>query len=268
MEKGVDTDLYSRQIGTFGMKTMGKLIKLKILIIGMRGLGAEVAKNIILSGPESVTIFDPVITSINDLSSNFNLSEEDVNKKLRDEASLDKLKELNPHVNVSLLRFEKPFNNIFEYTNALCEKVLQFDVVVFTELQACSLLCQVNNICRKNNIKFIYACCLGLAGYIFTDFGDKHTIFEESGGAPTTYNIKSITKDTKDKKGLVTIDNEKGENNFSIGENCTIKFSDIEGMTELNDKEFQVEYENYESFKIKQDTSNFHDYIEGCKVKL
>ena len=263
MEKGVDTDLYSRQIGTFGMKTMGKLIKLKILIIGMRGLGAEVAKNIILSGPESVTIFDPVITSINDLSSNFNLSEEDVNKKLRDEASLDKLKELNPHVNVSLLRFEKPFNNIFEYTNALCEKVLQFDVVVFTELQACSLLCQVNNICRKNNIKFIYACCLGLAGYIFTDFGDKHTIFEESGGAPTTYNIKSITKD---KKGLVTIDNEKGENNFSIGENCTIKFSDIEGMTELNDKEFQVEYENFESFKIKQDTSNFHDYIGGGKA--
>ena len=189
-----------------------------------------------------------------------------MNKKLRDEASLDKLKELNPHVNVSLLRFEKSFNNIFEYTNALCEKVLQFDVVVFTELQACSLLCQVNNICRKNNIKFIYACCLGLAGYIFTDFGDKHIIFEESGGAPTTYNIKSITKDTKDKKGLVTIDNEKGENNFSIGENCTIKFSDIKGMTELNDKEFQVEYENFESFKIKQDTSNFHDYIGGGKA--
>ena len=62
MEKGVDTDLYSRQIGVFGMETMGKLIKLKILILGMRGLGIEVAKNIILSGPQSVTIYDPEIT--------------------------------------------------------------------------------------------------------------------------------------------------------------------------------------------------------------
>ncbi len=111
MQNGVDTDLYSRQIGTFGMETMGKLIKLKILIIGMRGLGAEIAKNIILSGPQSVTIYDPGFIKINDLSSNFYLSEEDVNKKKRDEASIEKLKELNPQVKVSLLRFEKPFNN-------------------------------------------------------------------------------------------------------------------------------------------------------------
>ena len=91
MEKGVDTDLYSRQIGTFGMETMGKLIQLKVLIVGMRGLGAEVAKNIILSGPQSVTIYDPILIQINDLGSNFYLSENDVGKKLRDEASINKL---------------------------------------------------------------------------------------------------------------------------------------------------------------------------------
>ena len=101
MEKGVDTDLYSRQIGTFGMETMGKLIQLKVLIIGMRGLGVEVAKNIILSGPKSVTIYDEVFASINDLSSNFYLSEADVGKKKRDEACLKKLQELNPYVTVS-----------------------------------------------------------------------------------------------------------------------------------------------------------------------
>ena len=263
MQNGVDTDLYSRQIGTFGMETMGKLIKLKILIIGMRGLGAEIAKNIILSGPQSVTIYDPGFITINDLSSNFYLSEEDVNKKKRDEASIEKLKELNPQVKVSLLRFEKPYNNIVEYSNLLCEKVLQFNVVVFTELFPCNLLIQVNKICRTNNIKFIYACCLGLAGYIFTDFGNNHTIFEEKGGEPTTYNIKSITKD---KKGFITIDNEKGENNFSIGDKGYVTFSGVEGMTELNGKEFQIEFENYESFRILQDTSNYHDYIKGGKV--
>lgn len=47
----IDTNLYSRQIGTFGIETMGKLIKMKVLIIGCRGLGVETAKNLILAGP-------------------------------------------------------------------------------------------------------------------------------------------------------------------------------------------------------------------------
>ena len=38
----IDKNLYSRQIGTFGMETMGKLIKLDILIYGLRGLGVEI----------------------------------------------------------------------------------------------------------------------------------------------------------------------------------------------------------------------------------
>ena len=260
MEKGVDTDLYSRQIGTFGMETMGKLIQLKVLIVGMRGLGAEVSKNIILSGPKSVTIYDPVVVQINDLSSNFLLSEEDVGKRFRDDASIKKLSELNPYVTVSTLRFEQT-NNLLNFSSLFCEKVLQFNVVVFTELQPVNFLIQVNKTCRQNNIKFIYSCCLGLAGYIFTDFGPMHTIFEQ--GVPTVYNIKSITKD---KKGFITIDNEKGDNNFNIGDGEFVKLSDIEGMTELNGKEFQVEYEDFQSFRIRHDTSNYNDYIRGGKA--
>ena len=200
MEKGVDTDLYSRQIGTFGMETMGKLIQLKVLIVGMRGLGAEIAKNIILSGPQSVTIYDPVLININDLSSNFYLSEEDVGKKFRDEASLQKLSELNPYVKISLLRFEQA-NNLLDFASLFCEKVLQFNVVVFTELQPVNFLTQINNVCRQNKIKFIYACNLGLAGYIFSDFGPEHTIFAETSN-PITYNVYDcIFKPYSGKKG-------------------------------------------------------------------
>lgn len=50
----IDYNLYSRQIGTLGINTMKKLIKLKVLILGLKGLGVEVAKNIILSGPKEV----------------------------------------------------------------------------------------------------------------------------------------------------------------------------------------------------------------------
>ena len=58
-EVKIDTNLYSRQIGTFGLETMGKLVKMKVLIIGMRGLGVEIAKNLILAGPQRVDLYDP-----------------------------------------------------------------------------------------------------------------------------------------------------------------------------------------------------------------
>jgi ubiquitin-activating enzyme E1 len=74
----VDTNLYSRQIKTLGIETMRKLQNLKILIIGMRGLGVEITKNIILSGVKEVKILDQNITSINDLGNNFFLSEENI----------------------------------------------------------------------------------------------------------------------------------------------------------------------------------------------
>ena len=73
VEPTIDTNLYSRQIHTFGMETMGKLIKLNVLIVGLRGLGVETAKNLILAGPASVTLHDPSPVQWGDLSSNFYL---------------------------------------------------------------------------------------------------------------------------------------------------------------------------------------------------
>ncbi len=40
------------------MEMMGKLIKMKVLIIGCRGLGVETAKNLILAGPNMVSLYD------------------------------------------------------------------------------------------------------------------------------------------------------------------------------------------------------------------
>ena len=38
---------------------MGTLMKMNVLIVGCQGLGVETAKNLILAGPKSVTIYDP-----------------------------------------------------------------------------------------------------------------------------------------------------------------------------------------------------------------
>ena len=108
-EQTFDTNLYSRQIGTFGMETMGKLIKMKVLLLGLRGLGVEIAKNIILAGPKEVAIYDPQKTTVNDLGSNFFLTESDVGAKRRDEACLAKLAELNPYVQTRLMEGDDIF---------------------------------------------------------------------------------------------------------------------------------------------------------------
>jgi ubiquitin-activating enzyme E1 len=53
------------------MEAMGKLVKMNVVIVGMRGLGIETAKNLILAGPASVTIVDDTKVQPADLGSNF-----------------------------------------------------------------------------------------------------------------------------------------------------------------------------------------------------
>ena len=51
-------DLYSRQIGTYGLETMGRLISMRVVIVGLQGVGVETAKNLVLAGPGSVVLCD------------------------------------------------------------------------------------------------------------------------------------------------------------------------------------------------------------------
>ena len=122
-EVKIDTNLYSRQIGTFGLETMAKLTKMKVLIIGMRGLGVEIAKNLNLAGPKAVSVYDPTQVSIADRGANFYVGESDVGNTTRAEASIGQLGELNPHVTTSVLA---------EFSNEMVTKD-RFDVIVITE---------------------------------------------------------------------------------------------------------------------------------------
>ena len=47
----------------------------------------EIAKNLVLAGPNSVTVSDTELVKIQDLGSNFYLKKEDVGKKSRAQAS-------------------------------------------------------------------------------------------------------------------------------------------------------------------------------------
>jgi hypothetical protein len=51
---------YSRQIATMGIAAVRKLVKMKILVVGMGSVGVETSKNIILQGTRAITLFDKV----------------------------------------------------------------------------------------------------------------------------------------------------------------------------------------------------------------
>lgn len=245
---------YSRQIGAYGMETMGKLIKMEVYINGLRGLGIETAKNIILAGPKRVVIYDPTITSIRDLGSNFYLKDTDVGKVRRDEASLALLKELNPRVDVEIATF-CPEKNIDEFK--------KFNVVVFTEVTATPLLFKIDEIMRENKGVFIYAAATGLSGFIFTDFGKEFVIKDENGEECKQYIVKQISNSDP---GVVLIDETvAGKLAFTDGD--FVSFREVQGMTELNDTlPRPIKWISPFAFSI-EDTSKYGEYITGGIVE-
>lgn len=72
-----------------------------VLIVGLRGLGVEIAKNVILAGVKSVGLLDNQPVAINDLGAQFYLKPTDVGRP-RAECSLPQLTTLNRYVKVIL----------------------------------------------------------------------------------------------------------------------------------------------------------------------
>ena len=248
----IDHDKLSRQIRTYGIEITRILSKLKILIIGLRGYGVEIAKNIILSNPYKVAIFDDGICKINDLGSNYFLTTDNViNKIRRDEACLKKLSDLNPATKVYI-------------EHNYLSKIKDFDVVIITEITKSEIIKKINNECHENNKGFIYTCSFGLTGFIFSDFGEMHTILDKTGKEKAKIYISNITKE---KNGKLKLDF-KGTNRRLNDEGYLI-FKEVEGMIQLNLSgpiHYEANPENYDEFFIG-DTSNFDDYIGGGIVE-
>ena len=146
----IDTNLYSRQIGTFGLETMGKLIKMQVAIVGLRGLGVECAKNLILAGPKGVMLYDPEITKINDLGANFYTEMSHVGKVSRADACVTKLKELNPYVKVEVIPDEATLMGLI--TSKTLHVVCQTEMIINGKVLSQEM---VDTTCRTNECGYI-----------------------------------------------------------------------------------------------------------------
>ena len=97
----IDESLYSRQLYVLGHEAMKRMSASNVLIVGMKGLGVEIAKNIALAGVKSLTLYDPAPAAIADLSSQFFLHVEDVGKP-RAAVTVPRIGELNAYTPVSI----------------------------------------------------------------------------------------------------------------------------------------------------------------------
>lgn len=81
---------------------MKKMANSTVLIIGLKGLGVEIAKNVVLAGVKSVTLYDPGQVATRDLGTQFFLTSADLGKR-RDLVTRPRLFELNSYVPVNVL---------------------------------------------------------------------------------------------------------------------------------------------------------------------
>ena len=247
----IDLNFYSREIGAYGIETIQKLSKLKVLIYGLRGLGMEIAKNLILSGPKEVHLYDKNIITQLDLGSGYYFNKEQINKIKRDEGCLNNLSKLNSSVKVVILK------------DNLINSISNFDVIIISEIMKEDELFKINKICREKNIGFIYGVVFGLLGFIFVDFGKKFFIYDKYGNESKSFYINNITNG---KNCIISIDPLSIEDSF-LSDDDYVKFKDIEGMNELNDKIRKIKVISNYQISIEDDTTNFGKYIKGGNIK-
>jgi ubiquitin-activating enzyme E1 len=239
-------DLYSRQIGAYGLETMKQLAALRVLVVGLRGVGVETAKNLVLAGPATVSLFDPEAAVVADQGSNFYLNAESVGKP-RDQVCQPLLEVLNPNVVVNVLEESAPGSKTLAV-----EQLAGFGAVIVTSDRPLAELRTWNDYCHANGITFILALTNGVTGSFFSDFGPEHKVTDANGEPVKNVALALIQKEEVkgDGEGAATttkllFEVAKEAHGFDDGQR--VKFEDVDGMVELNQLQGTVErvYSNY-----------------------
>lgn len=160
---------YDRQIRLWGLDAQKRLRGSRVLLAGLGGLGAEVAKNLILAGVKGLTLLDHELVSEESCRAQF-LVPVTAQGQNRAQASLERGQNLNPMVKVHADpgRIEDKPDDFF----------LQFDAVCLT---GCSrdLMVRVDQLCSQHNIKVFCGDIYGYYGYMFCNLGREHNYVEE-----------------------------------------------------------------------------------------
>lgn len=156
-----------------------------VLLITMKALANEIAKNLVLAGIGSLTIVDHEAVTENDLGAQFFVSEAQVGLN-RAEAAAPEIRKLNPRVVVTAdtenIEFKLP--NYYQ----------MFEVVIATDLPP-HVLNHINTATRLNSKPFYAAGVHGFYGFIFSDLIQHDYVVErEKGNRETVVGPETRTR--------------------------------------------------------------------------
>lgn len=216
---------------------------------GVRRPNRRVAKNVVLAGVKSVTLWDPKLTAMADLSTQYYLTEADIGRP-RAACCRARLAELNDYVPVHLLEGPLPCSQ---------EALARYKVVVVTEHSLADQLA-INGATHAAGKLFVSADTFGLFGTAFCDFGAAFPVADATGEPAVHGIVGGITRDTV---GVVT-GAEEHRHGLETGD--FVAFEEIKGMTQLNKssdaKAVPVTVLGPYTFSIG-DTSAFDAYESG-----
>jgi ubiquitin-activating enzyme E1 len=215
----IDESLYSRQLYVLGHEAMKRMGASNVLIVGLKGLGVEIAKNIALAGVKSLTLYDPAPVQIADLSSQFFLTPSDVGKP-RDEVTVPRVAELNAYTPVKLHQSPGLDGDLSQFD--------KYQVVVLTNAPIHQQKA-IADYCHSKGIYVVVADTFGLFGSVFCDFGEKFTVIDPTGETPLSGIVAGI-----DEEGLVSA---LDETRHGLEDGDYVTFSEVEGMEALNGAE-------------------------------
>ncbi|RVD88049.1 uncharacterized protein DFL_002247 [Arthrobotrys flagrans] len=190
--------LYDRQIRLWGMDAQARMRNAHILLVTIKALGNEIAKNLVLAGIGAITVHDAETMTQEDLGAQFFVDDGMVGLN-RAEAAAPALQKLNPRVKVST-------DTTGGIESRGAEYYKQFSVVIATEADFATLI-SINNACREAGVAFYAGACYGLYGFVFADLvkhqfvieREKSNVETKIGGETRTRSIVSTT--TKKESG-------------------------------------------------------------------
>lgn len=238
----IDESLYSRQLYVMGHEAQKRMAVSDVLIVGLNGLGVETAKNIILAGVRSVTLYDETPASVQDMASHFYINETHFQQP-RAVASVAKLAELNPYVAVSTLRGELTLDALRSYSIV---------VLIDVPLQQQTVLA---DFCHDNDIAVIISNVRGVFGSVFCDFGAAFTVFDTDGEPTASSMIASLTPTATSSTTTSLLITTLEETRHNLSDNDVVVLSEVQGMEFLNNQQYVVT-------KVK-DAFNFEVILEG-----
>ncbi|KAK7415099.1 E1 ubiquitin-activating protein aos1 [Neonectria punicea] len=178
---GISADeiaLYDRQIRLWGMAAQAKIQSANILLITIKALANEIAKNLVLAGVGSITLLDGSPVTDADLGAQFFLPEQEgLIGQNRAQAASAAIQKLNPRVRVHV--------DAEGVTTKGPSYFAAFDIVIATDLDP-DAFNLINTATRLHGKAFYAAGSHGLYGFIFSDLIEHDYVIQRDVGNVTT----------------------------------------------------------------------------------